>query len=590
MAFCTECGSKLPEDAVFCPNCGSSTKSAPASVINAPEELNTVPVAPDNIMTADDAAVGEAGLEQGLSQASGVYTEPAPVTASASVYGTYTSPIQTTYAAPEQAPYPPYQGSYTPPQQNSYAAPEQAAYSPYQGQGGYTPPQPNPYPAQNAYGYPPYPGAPAGNPTARKSGNGKVAAIVISAVAVLLVIAALLIFKPFGRSPYVGYWESVLVDVGDGVLSQDYYGTSVVGALGMQLNSDNSAYLASSADSDIIDATWEKTGDGITVTTDDEAFYFAYGDKRLSLSQDGEIYYFEKIKGHDINNPTIPYGSLAGNEVPLPGSSVAGSGTVGNGSFYIAVIGAEDFIDVDGDPAIRIYYDFTNNSVDGYSLSAWECLSYYAMQEGSYLTETYSSDEGVASNASYRVRPGVTMQCCAEFKYDPYGGSVDFSIYGYYEDESGGTVAASYIPGNLPGAPAPYVIVPMTSPQWTLNIPAEASLDGFYVEVLDAELIDDYNGDPAIRVYYNFTNNSSYSTSLCSELYVYAYQDGVSLDFTYAPEDSETDMNYYNDIAPGTTITASCIFILRNETSPVEAEVEAYSDYTAVGQTYNIAG
>ncbi len=557
MAFCTECGSKLPDDAVFCPNCGATRKAASPNSSDASSETVLEQTQADSY----SPSVNET-----------MQPEMVPASAPVSSNGTYEAPVSGSFSAP-------LQGSYTPPAQNSYPPPYQ---------GSYVPPQPQ-YNAPNTYGYAPQGGVMA---PPKKNKAGIIALIVVAGV-LLLALGGYILVKAFGGNPYVGYWESVAVDVGDGVISEDFYDTSVVGALSVQINSDDSAYLASSTNTDVIEGSWMTTENGIAITTPDDTYTFTYEDKQLILSEDGATYYFSQIRDHDINNPTIPHGSMADsyssdNDSEIEGS-VAGSGYVGEGNYYITVTGAEEFTDIDNEPAIRIYYDFTNNYQDDLSTAAWDALGYSASQDGSYLTETYSYDDSAAYNTSYNIRPGVTIQCSSEFKYDPYGGSVDFSVYGYYEGESSGTVTASYIPGSLPGAPAPYVIVPVTDPQWTLNIPAEGELDNFYVAVNDAELVTDSNGDPAIRIYYEFTNNSDASTSLCNELYAFTYQDGISLDTTYTTEESESDSDYYTEIAPGYTITCSCVYALRNQTSPVEAEVEAYTVATAVGQTYDIA-
>ncbi|NLV86427.1 MAG: DUF5067 domain-containing protein, partial [Clostridiales bacterium] len=126
-------------------------------------------------------------------------------------------------------------------------------------------------------------------------------------------------------------------------------------------------------------------------------------------------------------------------------------------------------------------------------------------------------------------------------------------------------------------------------PVWALSISSEGLLDGmYYVSVLNAELLDDADGNPAIRVYYDFKNNSEDTISFHSALYIRSYQDGISLSQSYLTNASETDENIYAEIASGETIRASAVFKLRNETSAVEANVEAYTSYAAVGQTYNI--
>lgn len=554
MAFCTECGSKLPDDAVFCPNCGKSMASTAKNESIAPSEIIQ-----EEIKTIEYAApaAAEAKPEPTAFQTSGVYV----------------APTQASYSAPAQ-------GTYAPPEQNAYVPPQNNYAPPYQG--GYAPQPQNQYNQPNSYGYQPYQGMPP-----KKSG-GKTAIIVISSVVAVIIIAIVLILA-LGKDPYVGYWETVSVDTGDG-LTEDYYGTSIVGSLSMQINSDGSAYLASAYNTEVYEGTWEETDNGIEISANDETHDFEYEDNQLIMTEDGETFYFEQVDG-DINNPSVPHGSSADTSVDTSteetSGTVAGSGYVGDGDFYISIVGAEDFTDIDGEPAIRVFYEFTNNYYDDYSSSAYDMLSYYATQDGYDLDQTYSSDDySVANNIYYNIRVGLTMQCAAEFKYDPYGGSVDFGICDYYDGESAGAVYASYVPGSFPGAPAPYVIAPIDDPQWTLGLPTEGALDSFYVAVTDAEQTTDADGNPAIRVYYEFTNNSTYSTNLYTELYIYTYQDGVSLDQAYTYEESETDSNFYSDIAPGASINTSCVYVLRNQSSPVEAEVEAYTDYAAVGQLF----
>ena len=561
MAFCTECGSKLPDDAVFCPNCGASlTPSIKKDGGQTGEVLSEQRQTEEFTVPAVEEKQPEVAAVSGTFQTSGSYETPAS-SISAPVQGTYVPPVQNSYV-------PPYQGSYASQQQPQYGS-------------------------STAYGYSAQGGVGVATQPKKKLSAGAIVAIVLGSVIVLALAICLILYFIGSADPYSGYWESAAVDVGDGVISEDYYGTSVVGALSIQLNTDDSAYLASSTNTDVIEGTWQESDNGVIITTPDDTYSLNYEDEQLILTIDGESYYFNKLKDRDINNPTIPHGSQAdasGNGSQAA-DNIAGSGDIGDGNYYITVTGAEDFTDVDGDPAIRIYYDYTNNNQKEFSTSAYDTISYYATQDGSDLTETYSYDDSAATNLSYYIRKGVTIQCCAEFKYNPNGGSVDLSFYGYNEGESGGFVLASYTPGNLPGAPAPYVIVPVNDPKWTLSLASEDTLDDFYVVVNDAELLTDANGNPAIRVYYEFTNNSNYNTSLGDELYVISYQDGISLDYSSASEGSETDTdtNLYTQIAPGQTISCSCVFTLRNQNSPVEAEVEANKEFVAVGQTYNVA-
>ncbi|MDR0951353.1 MAG: DUF5067 domain-containing protein [Oscillospiraceae bacterium] len=274
----------------------------------------------------------------------------------------------------------------------------------------------------------------------------------------------------------------------------------------------------------------------------------------------------------------------------LPGGgSVSGSGYLDDETSYVSFIGAESFIDMDGDDAIRVYYDFTNFFES--PRSAWSVLVWYANQDGKELDFAYDWDPIDAYyNDELNIRPGLSIQCCLQFKYDPHGGPVDVTIFGYNAGESAGSVVCSYVPGELPGAPAPYVFPSDPNPQWTTSLPSEGSLDDgvSYVSVDDAERITDVDGAPAVRVYYHFTNNSTSSISLYDAVYLYTYQDGIELFITTGAPEIESDRALYQEVAPGETVSVSCVFLLRNSDSSIEAEIEASTTYDAVGQTYEI--
>ena len=286
---------------------------------------------------------------------------------------------------------------------------------------------------------------------------------------------------------------------------------------------------------------------------------------------------------------TLPTINLPTQNTPAPQLNVQGSGYVDSGDYFISIVGAEEFTDIDNQKSIRIYYYFTN--LYEYPQTPYSVLEVEARQNGKLLDYAYAwNDVEEYYNEGCRIRTGVTVPCSREFKYDPNGGSVEISIYGWYDEEDGGVVNATYSPGALTGVPIPYTYALYPNPAWTLGLPSEGYLDDgdYYAAVVDAELIDDYAGDPAIRIYYEFHNYSDSPESLYYALYPIAYQDGISLFMSYAEVDSETDLNFEKEIPSGQTIRASAVYKLRNVTSNVEAEVEAGYTYDAIGHTFSL--
>lgn len=536
MAFCTECGSKLPEEAQFCTNCGSRRKVYEA-VVSA---------------SADDSFPNAA---RSSSEAVSV-NAPEPVSEVSAEKGETVSPVT---------------GGFVPP------------YKP------------------GEYNFAPPPAAPTAPEKKRKD---KTALIVILSVVALIVavLVFVLVLNSRGNSfdNYFGYWESDEIDFGNGSFVDEYLGHSIDGIMGLQINSDGTIYLGSAFNSDIIDGSWEKSSNGISVVLNGQPVYVSFSDDELLLLDGKMAIKFEK-SDKDINNPSIPFGSYSGSgSLPLPegeeGSSadngstmVAGSGDVADGVFHVAIVGAEQAANIEGKPVIRVYYEFTNNF--DYSISAWDALDFEAAQDGNALESSNSWDDSISeyNNSSLNIRPGVTILCFFECLYNPDGGNIDFSIFGWDDGKSGGVVTATYIPGSFPGRPSPYVIKPVADPKWTYDLPDSALLDEVYqVSVENAELAEDVDGDAAIRVFYKFTNNSDAPVSMRNTLYCYAYQDGIQLDETYSIGSITTDNRAYEEIQPGAVIECSLLFKLRSTSSPVEAEVESAYTHDAAGQTYKI--
>lgn len=244
----------------------------------------------------------------------------------------------------------------------------------------------------------------------------------------------------------------------------------------------------------------------------------------------------------------------------------------------ISIVGAEHFLDSEGKDAIRVYYDFTNKTDE--TKCAYNILEYAFEQDGYELVRTWSDYENTCPeelNEDLYLRPGASIRCVAQFRMKADGGPVSATIYNYWNEQQRLTV--QFDPANLPGRPAQeFTIVPVPQPMWMANLHGEGVYnDNYYIKIETAELTEGYEGGNVLRVYFEFTNNSTEECSLWYAATIYAYQDGIELGNTLAAVDTTEDNNFSTMIKPGETIRASCCFELRT-TSPVEIEIEGWSN------------
>jgi len=268
---------------------------------------------------------------------------------------------------------------------------------------------------------------------------------------------------------------------------------------------------------------------------------------------------------------------LPEDEDSAPASAPAGdydsvSGRIGD--YEIAFVGAEHFEDIDDEPGIRIYYDFTNNSDE--TVYAMEDLEILAEQEGFELNTTMDSaadDVPEYGNDWLCVRPGVTIRCIEEYSYKEGGDLVTVTIQDWWEEE--GAVTATFDPNDLPGRPAvDWEPKPVTDPQTTL--PSSGAYEEDYeVTIVGCEYTEDWDGNPALRVYFDFTNNGTEAQSFWMATNYRALQDGVELEICWPDDEVDEDENYDVEIEPGETITCTESYLLRSD-SPVEVEFYSY--------------
>lgn len=95
------------------------------------------------------------------------------------------------------------------------------------------------------------------------------------------------------------------------------------------------------------------------------------------------------------------------------------------------------------------------------------------------------------------------------------------------------------------------------------------------------EITTDDDGNPAIRVYFTFTNNSEKSQNGGYIYYVKCFQNGVQLDTTYSAWDNpnEAEENLYKDVQKDTSIEIAYLFKLSDSESNVTLQVEDSTVY-----------
>ena len=103
--------------------------------------------------------------------------------------------------------------------------------------------------------------------------------------------------------------------------------------------------------------------------------------------------------------------------------------------------------------------------------------------------------------------------------------------------------------------------------------PADAGDVGdYYVAIKSAQLSEDYDGNPAVIVTYDFANNGEDVQMFLTAVQNIAYQDGVQLETAIPAEDYGAEEGMKN-IKPGATLEVYSAFKLTSTTSPIEIEV-----------------
>ena len=163
------------------------------------------------------------------------------------------------------------------------------------------------------------------------------------------------------------------------------------------------------------------------------------------------------------------------------------------GAFEISVLGAERVLGSSEVPAIRIYYQYTNNA--SYTAKAINDLVTSVTQNGETIDTVFAADNiPVDYYKELYVRPGTTIRCTTVREL---------------ADETS----------------------PVTDPQSLAVLAAEGTLDEKYaVKMTGIEKVEDRSGNPTLVVHYSYTNNSDEAVRFISAVMPKVFQNGIQLD------------------------------------------------------------
>lgn len=117
-------------------------------------------------------------------------------------------------------------------------------------------------------------------------------------------------------------------------------------------------------------------------------------------------------------------------------------------------------------------------------------------------------------------------------------------------------------------------------------------LGDYHVEIGDFQLVEDYEGVPAIVISYTFANNSEENAAAMWSISDIAYQNGVQLDSAIIGDSSIVDSEAaMKEIQTGASLEIKKAYLLTSDTAPVEFEASAaFSfEYAKLGKTFEIA-
>jgi cytoskeletal protein RodZ len=117
---------------------------------------------------------------------------------------------------------------------------------------------------------------------------------------------------------------------------------------------------------------------------------------------------------------------------------------------------------------------------------------------------------------------------------------------------------------------------PSAEPEPTPTVSESGTLGNYGVKILTSESVKDYKKKDAIRINFEFTNNSQEAISFVLAVSVKASQEGTELKAATMEKESELDKNAIVPVEPGMTQQCSRVFKLNAKTGAVDVELKQF--------------
>lgn len=102
--------------------------------------------------------------------------------------------------------------------------------------------------------------------------------------------------------------------------------------------------------------------------------------------------------------------------------------------------------------------------------------------------------------------------------------------------------------------------------------------DDFTATYISHSVEKDYEGNPTLKVVFEYTNKSNETQSFIFQSKIQVFQNGVELDTAISLDDDKEYENAYKDIKPNATVTVARLFKLEDQ-SNIEMEVSELLDF-----------